>query len=85
MNAKPHLNGNRPADFQDAGQNLYTIATDAEMAIRSAVSDIFNGRNYQHYTTQTGANVAREQDLLKIKAIYAALSDLQDIALELAD
>ena len=82
MNAKPHLNGNSPESFLDAGDKLLTVASVAKTSMREALCEITNGRNYQ---LSEDARSARSEDLARIAKINAALDDLKAMAVEIYD
>jgi hypothetical protein len=89
MNAKPHLNGNTPESFVDAGLQLHTIAIGAKEGTRMALAEITHGRNYQHHYPKghrlEPINSARSEDLARIAKIIDALDDLEAIGRELFD
>jgi hypothetical protein len=82
MNARPHLNGNSPESFQDAGWKLHTIAKTAKTSMRDALCEITHGRNYQGVPCLT-AKTARDADLARIAKINDALNDLEAMAQEI--
>lgn len=84
MNAKPHINGNSPESFQDAGWKLHNIAIKSREQINKAIGEITHGRNYQHLTSDA-VNVSRSEDLDRIGKIQDALNDLEAIAREIYD
>lgn len=79
LQARPGLNGNPATDFQTAGNTLYDLATNAITTVRAVSHEPLNGRNYQHNPT------ARAADQERIAAIFAALEDLRNLAVEMFD
>ena len=81
IKARPHLNGNTAKDFQ-AVIDSFTDAMEAVgNARRALMSDVLNGRNYQHLATPHGAaqadrNSYAETMVAIFEQLYSARNDI---------
>ena len=79
LQARPGINGNTAADFVEASNQLYDLATNTIATIRAVSHETLHGRNYQHNPT------ARAADQERVAAIFAALEDLRNLSVEMFD
>jgi hypothetical protein len=90
LNARPQLNGNTVEDFA----NAYVALTEATAAINRAakvvMSDVVNGRNYQHLGNAADEHIITDRrrvqaDIQKVMAllgeIASDIADIHDIAI----
>lgn len=82
MHCKPHQNGDTPKTFRDAGRSVSIAGTEFQDAIIAAISEVTNGRNYQHLEPAE-ARDARERDLEAIDQLRVASKAAIQIGLEL--
>lgn len=88
MHARPHLNGNEPADFRNTANELRAALKLVEQ-IMMQVQPLIHGRNYQHMPDETPderyrRTVAREHDQNRFCEASRKVRDLQNYATEIA-
>lgn len=78
----PHLNGNEPKDFVEAGRKLYQQAVQLRETLNMDVSQCLHGRNYQHLS-EAQARQCRQIDIMKIEMIHKWLDEIEQVAIAL--
>jgi hypothetical protein len=87
IKARPQLNGNTTDDFANVWVAINDARRAIELAAHKALSDVANGRNYQHLGTDADADAAViadrrriQEDFRKAAALLGEIgSDILDV------
>jgi hypothetical protein len=85
VKARPQLNGNTTDDFANVWVAINDARKAIELAAHKALSDVANGRNYQHLGTDADAAVIADrrriqEDFRKAAALLGEIgSDILDV------
>lgn len=70
INARPHINGNRPENFRAVGRRLSLASEELDKVLVRMREETFHGRNYQHLEPGE-AEQARSDDLVTLHALVS--------------
>jgi hypothetical protein len=80
IKARPHLNGNRPEDFERHARAIYQAASKLQTALIEARAEVMHGRNYQH-REPAKARVERDADVAVLNLRLEMLKEVEALAI----